>query len=410
MARSRFLALTALLAAGAFSCMDGASRPGSGSDALGGRGDAGRGRAGPSVVAQSSGTTQRLQAVSPVNEKVVWVSGLGGTFGLTTDGGDTWTTGVVAGAEALQFRDVEGVSARVAYLLSAGVGTDSRIYKTVDGGATWTLQFQNEDPDGFYDCFAFWTPRRGITMGDAVNGRFPVIRTLDGETWQDIGDQLPAAQPGEAAFAASGTCAATFGRRHGWLATGGAEQARVLATRDGGETWTSYGTPIVQGTPTSGVITVAFRDTRHGVIGGGELVAPDEFADTFARTRDGGRTWTLGARTPFPGSIYGLAYAAGRGGERNDDRDDGDHDGGEGGDDVRSAAGGRHDDGDRHDGGSRSVRTVVVTGPGGAAWSADEGDTWTALPDVANFWAVAFASRRAGWLVGTEGRILKVSF
>jgi photosystem II stability/assembly factor-like uncharacterized protein len=400
MARSRSFTLAVLLAATPLACLDGAPDPGASAaaDALHGRGGGS-----PTVVAQVSGTTNRLQAVSPVSEKVVWVSGVGGTFGLTTDGGATWHTSVVAGAEALQFRDVEGVSARVAYLLSAGVGTDSRVYKTVDGGATWTLQFQNEDPNGFYDCFAFWTPTRGITMADAVNGRFPVIRTKDGRTWQDIGDRLPAAQVGEAAFAASGTCAATFGRRHAWLGTGGADRARVLATKDGGESWTSHDTPVVQGTGSSGVITVAFRDTHHGVIGGGELAAPTEFADTFARTRDGGQTWTLGARTPFPGSIYGLAYASGRG-QRDDghggDRDDGDRDDGD--DDGR--------DEDGHHGDWRSVPAVVVTGPGGAAWSADEGDSWTALPDVANFWAVAFASPRAGWLVGTEGRILKVGF
>jgi photosystem II stability/assembly factor-like uncharacterized protein len=50
--------------------------------------------------------------------------------------GKHWQAGVVEGAELLQFRDVHGVSAQEAYLLSAGVGEDSRIYKTVDGGTT----------------------------------------------------------------------------------------------------------------------------------------------------------------------------------------------------------------------------------------------------------------------------------
>ncbi|HXI21190.1 MAG TPA: hypothetical protein VNH46_08905, partial [Gemmatimonadales bacterium] len=38
---------------------------------------------------QVSGTTQRLQAVSAVDDKVVWASGTGGTFALTRDGGQT---------------------------------------------------------------------------------------------------------------------------------------------------------------------------------------------------------------------------------------------------------------------------------------------------------------------------------
>jgi hypothetical protein len=54
--------------------------------------------------------------------------------------------------------------------------------------------------------------------------------------------------------------------------------------------------------------------------------------------------------------------------------------------------------------------TVVATGPGGAAWSPDEGDSWLPLDGVANYWAAAFADERTGWLVGTAGRILRIDF
>ncbi|MGH7581337.1 MAG: WD40/YVTN/BNR-like repeat-containing protein [Gemmatimonadales bacterium] len=123
----------------------------------------------PILRVQQSGTTNRLQAISPVNSQVVWASGVGGTFVRTTDGGRHWQAGVVEGAELLQFRDVHGVSATVAYLLSAGVGPDSRIYKTVDGGETWQLQFQSPQADAFYDR-DFWTvafadPRHGWLVG-----------------------------------------------------------------------------------------------------------------------------------------------------------------------------------------------------------------------------------------------------
>ena len=111
------------------------------------------------------------------------------------------------GAKTLQFRDVRGVSEKVAYLMSIGNNTtDFRIYKTVDGGATWTIQFKNETVNAFYDCFAFWNPKRGITHSDSVNGVFPDIRTIDGMTWHSIADNMPPALPGEASFAASGTC------------------------------------------------------------------------------------------------------------------------------------------------------------------------------------------------------------
>ena len=227
----------------------------------------------PTLTPQQSGTTNRLQAISPVNARVAWASGTGGTYVVTTDGGETWRAGVVPGAEALEFRDVEGVSERVAYLMAAGPGEDSRIYKTEDGGATWALQFQNEDPSAFYDCFAFWDAKSGVTFSDGVNGVFPAIRTTNGRTWQNIGSRLPAAQAGEAAFAASGTCIAAQGGKRAWIATGGAPKARVLATTDGGDSWQAFDTPITQGTPFSGGISIAFRDPHHGILAGGDLVA-----------------------------------------------------------------------------------------------------------------------------------------
>src|SRR3989337_2112285 len=125
------------------------------------------------VSAQESGTTNRLQAISPVSDRIAWASGVGGTYAVTTDGGDTWRSGVVPGADSLEFRDAEGGSENIAYLLAAGPGDRSRIYKTRDGGRSWSLQFTSRDTSAFYDCFAFWDERRGFTMSDAVAGRFP---------------------------------------------------------------------------------------------------------------------------------------------------------------------------------------------------------------------------------------------
>ena len=209
--------------------------------------------------------------MSPVNPQVVWASGRNGTFTVTTDGGQTWNAGVVPGAEALQFRDVQAFSASVAYLMSIGNNpTDFRVYKTLDGGATWTIQFENQIPTGFYDGFAFWTPHRGILHGDSVNGVFPDFRTTDGMTWQDISSNMPPALPGEFSFASSGTCVTTQGGRNAWIATGGADVARVLATTDQGNTWNAYDTPLFSG-PNGGAFTVDFRDPHHGIVGGGDL-------------------------------------------------------------------------------------------------------------------------------------------
>ena len=73
-------------------------------------------------VDQPSGTKELLIAVSPVNDRVVWVSGQHGTWLRTTDGGAHWQVGHVPGADTLQFRDVHAVDANTAYLLSIGNG------------------------------------------------------------------------------------------------------------------------------------------------------------------------------------------------------------------------------------------------------------------------------------------------
>src|SRR5262249_15780239 len=92
-----------------------------------------------------------FRGLCAVSAKVAWVSGTKGTYGRTTDGGDTWTVGTVPDAEKLDFRDVKAFGETTAFLLSAGPGEASRIYKTTDGGKSWKLQFKNTDPDGFFD-------------------------------------------------------------------------------------------------------------------------------------------------------------------------------------------------------------------------------------------------------------------
>ncbi|MGB2617700.1 MAG: hypothetical protein WBC57_10965 [Candidatus Acidiferrales bacterium] len=356
----------------------------------------------PKLTPQSSGTTQLLIAVSPVNDRVVWAAGTGGTYVVTTDGGNHWKSGVVPGTtddpnDELQFRDVQGVSDKVAYLMSIGNNpTDFKIYKTTDGGATWNIQFTNELANAFYDCFSFWTPIRGITHSDSVNGVFPDIRTTDGKTWHSISANMPPALSGEASFSASGTCIATQGDRNAWITTRGASIARILATRDGGNTWNAYDTPLVSSASAGGV-SVAFRDSEHGILGGGDLNS-NASADA-ATSDDGGRTWTLTNKPPISGAIFCLAYV--RGNQQHDD------------DQGRGNYGQNDGEGFDHN----LDRAVVVTAEtepdfssGAAAWTPDEGRTWFQIPNASGYWAVAFANPHAGWFVGNNGQILKISF
>ena len=355
----------------------------------------------PTLTPQNSNTTNLLIAVSPVDQNVVWAVGTNSTFVVTTDGGNTWRAGVVPTQNAadVQLRDVQGVSDQIAYVLAIGnLPGDFAIYKTTDGGANWTQQFQNELVGAFYDCFAFWTPTSGIAHSDGVNGVFPDIRTLDGLTWQSIANNMPPALPGEASFSSSGTCIAAQGTTNAWITTGGSSIARILATTDGGNTWNAYDTPLHSG-PTAGGFSVAFRDATNGILGGGDLVPATALtAAQTAVSHDGGQSWQLTSHPPLNYAIFGLAYLSNTTGVS-------------GGDPAR-VAGQKSDCKCRTKrGGVDYTRYVVATADiGGAAWSPDEGTTWNPLPGVSGYWGVAFANPQNGWMVGTNGSILKVSF
>ncbi len=324
---------------------------------------------GPVLDDQVSGVTAVLQAVSAVSDRVAWVSGHDAVVLRTRDGGATWERLRVPGADSLEFRDVEAFGADRAYLLAAGPGARSRIYHTGDGGRTWTQQFVNAEPRAFYDCFAFFDERRGVVVSDAVDGRLVIRRTTDGGAhWDPVPpDAIPRAAAGEGAFAASGTCLVTFGDRLAWIATGAPSEARVYRSTDAGRSWAETAVPVTAG-ESAGATSVAFRDARNGVALGGRIAVATDTANQVAVTSDGGATWVRAGRPPFAGAVFGSAWVPR----------------------ARPAA-------------------LVAAGPGGLAVIRDDGAMWTALSDHA-YWAVGFASPRAGWAVGPGGRITRIRF
>lgn len=313
-------------------------------------------------------TATSLRGVSTPTDSVVWVSGAAGSVVRSVDGGGTWQVVSVAGAESLDFRDVEAIDARTAYVLSIGNGSQSRIYKTTDGGATWALQFTNADTSAFYDCFAFWGAADGIAMSDPVNGRFRILTTSDGgASWSAVPEpRSPEAIPGEAAFAASGTCVATNPGGSAWLVTGGAARARMHRTRNFGSTWLVNDIPpIAAGGPASGAFSVAVLDARRLVVTGGNYEMPSANTGNVALSADGGATWRA-ATGPVPrGYRSGVAVVPGTQG-----------------------------------------RILVAVGPSGSDFSVDGGDSWMAADTLA-LNAVSFSSRTAGWAVGPRGRIAR---
>jgi photosystem II stability/assembly factor-like uncharacterized protein len=318
---------------------------------------------------QRSGTDARLRGISAVSDQIAWASGARGTVLRTVDGGRVWQPLTVPDAGSLDFRDVDAISDRVAYILSIGNGPLSRIYKTIDGGQTWALQFQNSDPKAFFDAMAFWDEQRGIAFSDSVDGQFVIIRTLDGgKTWTRIPPaSLPPALENEGAFAASGTNVAVSGKQHVWIGTGAAAKSRVLHSPDGGKTWTVSDTPLASG-PSSGIYSIAFRDTRHGVVVGGDYNKEDEAVDNAAVTSDGGKTWKL---TKVSGYRSAVAFVP--------------------------------------EGGFARFQPWIAVGPTGADISTDDGRTWSPIAcpcfDAVSVPESQNGPGRTALAVGANGRI-----
>jgi photosystem II stability/assembly factor-like uncharacterized protein len=306
-----------------------------------------------------TGSDARLRGVSAVSAQTAWASGSLGTVLRTVDGGQTWQQVSPPGTSALQFRDIEAFDANHAVILSIGEGTDSRVYVTSDGGHTWALAFTNSDPAAFYDCMTFFDSRRGLALSDPVNGRFRIIATDDGgHSWHVVPAAMPAALPGEFAFAASGQCLVSDHGRRAWFGTGGAAQARVFRSDDGGLTWQVSATPIRSG-PSAGIFALAFRGQQHGFAVGGDFATPTSAPDALALTADGGASWKLVKQAP---NEYrsGAAWVTGR--------------------------------------------DAIVVGPTGSDVSLDAGQSWQRF-DSGSFDTIDCAHSTACWASGEHGRV-----
>jgi photosystem II stability/assembly factor-like uncharacterized protein len=315
----------------------------------------------------STGVGARLRGVSAVSDRVAWASGANGTVLRTSDGGTTWQKLAIAGAEKLDFRDIDAVDDKTAYALSIGAGELSRIYKTSDAGLTWVEQFVNRDPKVFFDAMAFWDAKRGVAVSDSVDGQFVILTTSDGGTsWVRVPPTaLPPALPNEGFFAASGTNVTVAAPNHVWIGTGAASEARVLRSSDGGRTWALSKTSLDAG-PSAGIFSIAFSDATHGLVVGGDYKAETVAGNNAALTADGGATWTT--MKGLSGFRSAVAYVPG------------------------------------------SAELIVAVGPSGTDVSTDRGQTWASIPGP-GFHAFSFArGGTVGYGVGEKGSAGKLLF
>jgi len=277
---------------------------------------------------QTSGLDTNLRGVSAVrasNAKgasafAVWASGSNGVILKSIDEGKTWQRLHVPGGDALDFRGIVAFNAGTAYVMSSGEGEKSRIYKTIDGGETWTLPYAGKRKELFLDTIACLSETRCFALGDPIEGKFLLLSTTDGQHWNPLPSaSMPLALPGEGAFAASNTCLLLSGEKI-FFGTGG-PAARVFRSPDSGRTWTHAETPIAHGNASSGIFSIARADEKQIVVVGGDYQDSKRASAVAAYSLDEGKTWQPSEQQPggYRSSVAcidnGLCMAVGPNGE-----------------------------------------------------------------------------------------------
>ncbi|MDE1162580.1 MAG: hypothetical protein PW792_11630 [Acidobacteriaceae bacterium] len=343
-------------------------------------------------VMQDSGTTASLRGVHYVGEGVVWASGTGGTVLRTVDMGKSWQKcAVPPGAEKLDFRGLQAFDAKTALVMSSGKGDLSRLYKTTDGCATWTLMATNPEKDGFWDSVRSPLPEfteespasSALVLGDAVNGRTQIWEWKEGwgERELELTKLAPLRTDGkEGSFAASNSVLQTaLGAQTDktwkfefWWASNASGKSyisfhRVESTAACEPCRAESGQvalPVFANGSSSGVFSFGFRSQKAGVAVGGDY-QHENFRDHVAAwSSDAGLTWKA-AKTDPGGYRSAVAY-------------------------------------------SEKLKTWITVGPNGTDASFDDGRNWQALePGLKD---VEGADR--GWnalslpfVVGAKGRI-----
>jgi photosystem II stability/assembly factor-like uncharacterized protein len=255
------------------------------------------------IIILQQGKPATIRGLSVVDNKIAWISGSKGYIALTIDGGKNWAWQQVKGFEQADFRDIEAFSAKEAIIMSSG--TPALVLKTINGGKSWQVKYRNTDTAYFLDAMDFNGKKHGFILGDPINNKFVLLETMNGgETWRPFKNR-PDAMPGEAAFAASGTCLRSNGNI--FIATGG--QSAEVAVYTPGGTWVHHYLPVLHGQSAQGAFSVAINGNKLLVVGGD--YQHDKRSDsTTCYSGNNGLTWQSPI-TPPSGYQSCVEYIAG---------------------------------------------------------------------------------------------------
>lgn len=316
------------------------------------------------LIPQKSNTKSLLIGLDAMDDKTVWASGTNATVIYTKDGGGNWNSYQYNTADTLQFRDIYGIDEKSAYILSIGKGSASQIFHfSIDSG--WKQLYQANDTSVFLNALDFWDEKTGIVYGDAIDSLPYILKTVDGGiTWNRLINGLPNSGAGEGGFASSGTIVTTGPEGKAWIGTGAVGNGRILYTKDYGETWEAYPTPMVKG-DAAGITSVRYSE---GILfmAGGDLGNADAHPNRTFFSTTHGKTWYPTSEPKTPGAFYGSAFT--KIGNKN---------------------------------------VVIVCGPKGADISLDLGQTWEKITPQ-TLWTCELLPSGVGWIMGKGGKILKV--
>lgn len=243
-----------------------------------------------------------IRALEVLSDSTVWFAANHGVWGFTRNAGKTWHIDSIKVDTAYpDFRSISALNDSTVLLLSAA--SPAYLFKTTNKGKSWKLVYKNGHKNIFFDSMKFVDSRRGIAVGDPINGRIQLILTrTGGNKWSAFRKKYTRIKlnEGESFFASSNTCLEIY-KNNVWFATGG-KSARVFCASFNGY-FTANNTPILQGGKMTGIFSVDFFNDKTGVIAGGNYEKTDTSIISLAITKDGGKTWKeIKSTKPFFGS------------------------------------------------------------------------------------------------------------
>ena len=237
--------------------------------------------------------------IAIVDANTVWTFAYDGSGGgtypqivsRTTNGGTTWTTANITGpgTNAL-ISDLAAVNSTTAWVITAPFAAGplaNKIYKTTDGGTSWASQTVGFTAPSFGNQIYFWDANEGWACGDPLGGSYEMYKTMNGgATWTAVANR-PASIGDYSYVGLKEVVGNTI-----WF---GSDIGRIFRSSDRGLNWTSYFSPVTDfgGVTTPGSSGVmAYKDANNGLliaVDGADAV-PTTSAVLY-NTTDGGATW-----------------------------------------------------------------------------------------------------------------------